>query len=105
MSMMYVWAKQSYQWEERSSLYPFECIFLFADWALYDELIIRNIWCFQDRTDGVTEVQLYFSVVTPALFRKYTIVAENVVGVTTLDTELFQSDVAQKLLRFFRFVV
>jgi len=45
----------------------------------------------QERRDDVTEALIYMRRATPDRFRRYTIVAENSVGIGRRDVELVQS--------------
>jgi len=45
----------------------------------------------QVRSDGVLEAQLYLRHVMPYHFRKYTLVAENTVAMTTRQVQLLQA--------------
>jgi hypothetical protein len=48
----------------------------------------------QDRTDeDIIETMLFLRQVTPESFRRYTVVAENIVGVRKHDVQLLQSKV------------
>jgi len=45
----------------------------------------------QVRSDGVVESTLYMRLMTPDMFRRYTLVAENTVSVSTRDITVRQS--------------
>jgi len=49
------------------------------------------------RSDGVVESTLYVRLMTPDMFRRYTLVAENTVSVSTRDVTVRQSTYIRSL--------
>jgi len=55
-------------------------------------VVIERVVYLQDRSDGVMETKLFMRRTLPASFKKYTLVAENSVGIKREDVELVRSE-------------
>ena len=55
------------------------------------KLFISHVCLLQDLAEQGIQTRLYFHIATKAIFKTYTVVAENSIAVTTHEVELVQS--------------